>query len=470
MTMIDLALRPLWTSEAIAQATGGTASANFTISDISYDSREVGNGSLFIALKGENTDGHKFLAQAFERGAAGALVSEPVDFPHILVDDTTRALDDIGKAARERTEAVIIGVTGSAGKTGTKEALFAALNRASHGRAHRSVKSYNNHVGVPLSLGRMPAQSKYGIFEMGMNHKGELSALTRLVRPNVAIITTIAPAHVGFFKDESEIADAKGEIFEALEPGGTAIIPFDNAHYDRLRAKAERHADRIVTFGFGEGADVRALDHVPAPDGGSLVTAKVHGRMLVYTVREPGMHWIGNSLALLAAVDAVGADLAVAGLALAELAQMPGRGKRHRIKVRGGELLLIDESYNANPASMAATINELSRQPASRHLVCLGSMKELGEKSDHYHVELADSLNDGKIAFAALVGDEMGALARHLAQEERWSGRFAHCSDAKEAIAVLSQRLGAGDALLVKGSNTVGLAEVVRALTEDDEG
>ena len=469
MTMIDLQLRPLWTAREIADAVGGRASVDFAINGVSYDSREVGAGDLFVALTGENTDGHRFLPQAFARGAAGAIVSEPIDEPHILVDDSMAALEAMAKASRARSDAKIIGVTGSAGKTGTKEALFAALDRYSRGKAHRSVKSYNNHVGVPLSLARMPAATKFGIFEMGMNHPGELSALTRIVRPNVAIVTVIAPAHAGFFKDEAEIADAKGEIFEGLEPGGTAIVPFDSPHYERLRAKAEKHAAHVVTFGFKEGADVRALDHVRATGGGSLVTAKIGPRMLVYTVREPGDHWIGNSLALLAAVDAVGGDLAMAGLALAELAEMPGRGARHQVPVRGGSLLVIDESYNANPASMAATIRELGREDAVRKLVCLGAMKELGDKSDGYHAGLAEPLEDANVAFAALVGPEMQALAKALAKRPGWDGKYAHCGSAEEAIAILSQHLRADDALLVKGSNAVGLAKVVDALTGDND-
>lgn len=465
MTIIDLNLRPLWTSQDLADAMGGKASADFVVGGVSYDSREVGEGDLFVALTGENTDGHRFIDQAFGRKAAGALVSRPVDYPHILVDDTMRALEDLARASRARTDAKIIGVTGSAGKTGTKEALFAALDRYSRGRAHRSVKSYNNHVGVPLSLARMPTQTRFGILEMGMNHVGELSALTQIVRPDVAIVTTIAPAHVGFFRDEAQIAEAKAEIFEGLQPGGVAIIPFDNPHYEILRKKAERHAATVVTFGFGEGADVRAIDHIRSADGGSLVTAKVGPRMLVYTVREPGRHWIANSLALLAAVDVVGGDLAMAGLALAELVEMPGRGARHHIDVRGGELLLIDESYNANPASMAATIAELGREPSSRHLVCLGEMKELGDKSAEYHEALVEPLEKAKIDFAVLVGEEMRPLARRLADLSGWAGKFVHCTDVDQAIAMLGQRLGAGDALLVKGSNAVGLSRLVDVLT-----
>ncbi|MFL6861861.1 MAG: UDP-N-acetylmuramoyl-tripeptide--D-alanyl-D-alanine ligase, partial [Allosphingosinicella sp.] len=214
-------MSPLWTSSEIAAATGGTASAGFDVSGVAFDSREVEAGHLFVALKGEATDGHRFVTQAFERGAAGVVVSESVDGPQVRVADTMRALNDLGRASRARSEARICGVTGSVGKTGTKEALFAALDRAAPGRAHRSVKSYNNHTGVPLSLARMPRETRFGVFEMGMNHAGELAALTRLVRPHVAIVTAIAPAHREYFASEADIADAKAEIFEGLEPGGT---------------------------------------------------------------------------------------------------------------------------------------------------------------------------------------------------------------------------------------------------------
>ncbi len=463
---MSVAASNLWNSAALAAAVGGAVSANFGVSGVAYDSREVGPGDLFIALKGENTDGHQYLEQAFAQGAAGAIVSDGCAHPHVSVGDTAQALDALGKAARTRTQAAIIGVTGSAGKTGTKEALYAALDRCSGGAAHRSVKSYNNHVGVPLSLARMPADMRYGVLEMGMNHPGELSALTQLVRPHVAIVTTIAPAHAGFFKDEAEIADAKGEIFEGLEAGGTAILPFDSPHYARLRAKAEQHAAHIVSFGYGEGADVRVIEAVRAADGGSLVTAQIGDKSLIYTICEPGDHWVSNSLAVLAAVDAVGADLAQAGLALAELDPMPGRGKRDQVTAKGGHALLIDESYNANPASMAATIRELAKEPATRHIAVLGTMRELGEKSAAYHTDLAGPLAEAGVDLAVLVGDEIGALADALASGLAGPKAYVHFTSVTDATEFMQNELAAGDAVLVKGSNAVGLAKLVAALTD----
>jgi UDP-N-acetylmuramoyl-tripeptide--D-alanyl-D-alanine ligase len=265
-------MSPLWSALEIAEATGGTVHGEFQADTVAFDSREVDAGTLFIAMKGETTDGHRFLDGAFAAGAAGALVSQSIHHPHVQVADTTRALNDLARASRTRSGARICGVTGSVGKTGTKEALFAALDRSAPGSAHRSVKSYNNHTGVPLSLARMPRDARYGVFEMGMNHSGELAALTQLVRPHVAIVTAIAPAHREFFASEEEIADAKGEIFQGLEEGGTALVPFDSPHRDRLIAAARPYASNIVTFGLKQGADISAREAI-AVEGGTVVSA-----------------------------------------------------------------------------------------------------------------------------------------------------------------------------------------------------
>lgn len=458
----------LWTSAEIAAATKGKASADFGVSGVAFDSREVGEGDFFIALKGENSDGHGYLAQAFAQGASGALVSEDCEGPHVRVADTAAGLDALAKAARARCDGVIVGVTGSAGKTGTKEALAAALARMAPGRVHRSVKSYNNHVGVPLSLSRMPRDSRFAVLEMGMNHPGELRALTALVRPHIAIVTIIAPAHVEFFRDEADIADAKAEIFEGLEEGGTAIIPFDSPHYERLRDAASKHAARIVSFGLGEGADVRALDRVDAPGGGTMVTARIGEKLVCYTIASPGEHWVANSLAVMAAVDAAGGDLAAAGLALAELEGLVGRGKRHKIRVQGGDMLLIDESYNANPASMAVTIGQLGREPAERRIAVLGGMKELGRRSDELHVGLAGPLAEAKVDLAILVGPELAVLADALDGGKAGPGAWRHCDDVDAALDMVRQEMRAGDAILVKGSNMTGLSRLVTAFTDGE--
>jgi UDP-N-acetylmuramoyl-tripeptide--D-alanyl-D-alanine ligase len=451
-------MTPLWTSRDIAAACGGAASGDFSVTGVAFDSREIGPGDLFIALKGETTDGHRFADKAIAAGAAGLLVSEAAEAPHIRVADTMAALNDLGRAARARTSATVIAVTGSVGKTTTKETLFAALDRGAPGRVHRSVKSYNNHTGVPLSLARMPAETRFGVFEMGMNHEGEIRALTALGRPHVAMVTTIAPAHIEHLGSMEAIADAKAEIFEGLEPGGTAIIPFDSPYRDRLRAAAEQYAARVVTFGEGEGADARALYAMPASAGGTMVTARIGEAQLSFTVAQPGKHMVANALAVLAAVEAAGGDLGLAALSLAELESLKGRGARHVVPVDGGEALLIDESYNANPASMEATLAVLGAEPVSgRRIAVLGTMRELGAHSEAAHAALADPIAKAQVACAILVGDEMAPLARALPNS-------VQVPDAAAAIAALREQLRPGDAVLVKGSNAVGLAALVEAM------
>ena len=470
----DLLPLALWDAASIAQAVGGVASCDFQVAGVEIDSRDVVEGDLFFALRGEAMDGHMFVDAAFAKGAAAVVVDRLVDGPHILVADTTRALELLGAAARARTQALIVGVTGSVGKTGVKEALFAALERSSRGAAHRSVKSYNNHVGVPLSLAWMPAASHYGVFEMGMNHAGEIAALTAQVRPHIAMITTIAPAHIENLGSEEAIADAKAEIFAGLLPGGVAIIPADSPHYARLNRAAQQRGVNIVSFGRAAHAGVRLLDAVAAPGGGSLVTADLGDRRICYTVAAPGEHWIINSLAIMAAVRAADGDLGAAGLALAELPGLKGRGERSRLDLAdGGTVLLIDESYNANPASMRATLAQLGATPAKRRIAVLGAMKELGEFGPAFHVALAEHLHAAKVDNAILVGDEMRALADELGKSGTANlGNtlaFAHCLTPVEALAALRDLgLRHDDAVLIKGSNSVGLGAVVSALLAKD--
>lgn len=455
----------LWTSAEIAAATGGTASADFAVSGVAFDSREVGQGDLFIALKGELTDGHRFLGGAFAQGAGGAIVSTPVAHPHVVVADTTDALNALGVAARRRTKAVVAGVTGSVGKTSTKEALAAALARANKGAVHRSVKSYNNHTGVPLSLARMPAETHFGVFEMGMNHKGEIAQLTRLVRPRVALVTAIAPAHIENLGSLEAIAAAKAEIFEGLEPGGTAIIPFDSPYCGRLAEAARRHGAQVVTFGRQDGADVYARDVIQL-DSGTMIAAVLPGVELNFTLSQPGDHWVSNGLAVLAAVQAMGGDLAAAGLALGEMQGLKGRGERHSIALAsGGSALLIDESYNANSASMKATLSVLGAEPAARRIAVLGEMRELGADSEALHAELADPVLAANVDFALLVGPGMAPLADALAQRTK----VFHAPDAASALQTLEPTLRDGDAILIKGSNAVGLGQLVDALTAGND-
>lgn len=453
----------LWSSQEIADATGGTASQSFEVTGVTFDSREVGPGDLFVAMPGTVHDGHEFVAAAFQAGAAGVIVSQRVNGPHVLVEDTFAALQALGRASRERSRATILGVTGSVGKTSTKEALYAALDRNRPGKVHRSVKSYNNHTGVPLSLSRMPRDAELAVLEMGMNNKGEIAVLTRQVRPHVAIITAIAPAHIENLGSMEAIAAAKAEIFEGLEPGGTAIVPNDTLYRDLLVKAARRHADSIITFGGGD-ADVHAVHAVTAEGGGSLISAALLERELTFTISQRGEHWVTNSLAVLAAVEAVGCDVALAGLALADLGGLKGRGERHIIEIHGGEVLLIDESYNANPASMAATLKSLGEEPeVARRVAVLGPMRELGEHSAQLHAGLAPAVREAHVDQLILIGDEM----RPLAEKVIGNISLDLVANVDEATEALRRIVRPGDAVLVKASNSVGLAKLVESMAKE---
>lgn len=455
----------LWTAAEIAEATGGRASGDFEVGGVTFDSREVRPGDLFIAMPGTVHDGHKFVPSAVERGAAGLLVSQAVDAPHVLVDDSAAALDALGRAARARSSATMFGVTGSVGKTSTKEALYAALERWCRGRVHRSVKSYNNHTGVPLSLARMPRDTLYAVLEMGMNNAGEIARLTRMVRPHVALITAIGPAHIENLGSEEAIADAKAEIFEGLERAGVAILPNDTPHRDRLLKAARRNAGQIVTFGSND-ADVHAVHAVSAETGGSLITAALLERELTFTISQRGEHWVMNSLAVLAAVECVDGDVGIAGLGLADLGGLKGRGERRPVQLPGGEALLIDESYNANPVSVAATLKSLGKEPVEgRRIAVLGAMKELGGHSDALHAALAEPILEAGIARLILVGEETRPIEAGL------KGRVPveRAEDAEGAADLLLRLLRPGDAVLVKASNSVGLARLVERVSEGHE-
>lgn len=452
----------LWTSNEIARATGGTASEPFEVTGVTFDSREVGVGDLFVAMPGSVYDGHRFVAPAFKAGASGALVSKQVEGPHVLVKDVFAALEALGRASRERTRATIVGVTGSVGKTSTKEALYAALERNRPGKVHRSVKSYNNHTGVPLSLARMPRDAEFAVFEMGMNNAGEIRALVAQVRPHVALITAIAPAHIENLGSEEAIADAKAEIFQGLEPEGIAIVPNDTPHRDRLVKAARRYARRIITFGSGD-ADVHAIHAVAADGGGSLISASLLERELTFTISQRGEHWVSNALAVLAAVEAIGADVALAGLALADLGGLKGRGERHVIALDEGEALLIDESYNANPASMAATLKSLgAERDIARRIAVLGPMRELGAHSEALHAGLAPAITEAGVERLILIGPEMQPLADAINGQVQ-----VDCAqNVDEATDKLGSILRAGDAVLVKASNSVGLAKLVERVVK----
>jgi UDP-N-acetylmuramoyl-tripeptide--D-alanyl-D-alanine ligase len=456
----------LWTAEAVAAATRGRTSGDWVASGVSIDTRTLSPGDLFVALEGPNRDGHAFVAQALEKGAAGALVSRaPAGVERaaglVLVDDTQAGLEGLGRFGRERADARIVGVTGSVGKTGTKEALRHVLAR--QGPTHASAASHNNHWGVPLSLARMPERARFGVFELGMNHAGEIRALTRQVRPHVALITTVAAAHLEFFPSVAAIADAKGEIFEGLEPGGVAIVNRDDEHFARMRGHAERSpAGRIVTFGEHGEADWRLAELTLAAEGSDVTVRRKGGRPLAYRLGTPGRHLALNSLAVLAAVEALGADPELAARGLGDLRPPAGRGERRKVRLPGGgEALLLDESYNANPASMAAAIAVLGRLAGQRRVAVLGDMLELGPAAPELHAALAEALDAAGIELVFTCGPQMAHLHAALPAHRRGD----HAADSGALVGPVRDALRPGDAVLVKGSLGSRMAKVVEALS-----
>ncbi len=455
----------LWTGEEIKQATGGSVTdTSFHVTGVTIDSREVEAGDLFVAIEGER-DGHDFVADAFAKGAVAAIVSKsiagiPPGVHLIEVGNTLTALEALGTARRASSAAKIIAVTGSAGKTSTKEALCACL--APSGKTHGSVKSFNNHLGVPLTLARMPRDAAYGVFEIGMNHPGEIIPLTKMVRPHVAIVTTVQPVHLEFFTSVDAIADAKGEIFAGLEPGGTALINRDIPHYGRLAAFATKAAARILGFGEHEAAEIRLKNVVLQPDGSS-VDAVINGEDLLYRVGAPGHHMVMNSLAALGAVQAVGADLALAGLAYATTEAAEGRGRRHLVDFGGATFTVVDESYNANPASMRAAIDTLSAAepgPRGRRIAVLGDMLELGENSTTFHADLVQPLDRAGIELVFCAGPNMAHLWEALPPTRR--GVYGQSS--ADIVDVVRGEVRAGDVVMIKGSLGSRMRPIVDAL------
>jgi len=458
---------PLWTLGEIVRATRGTSlgAPENVVSGVSIDSRSLAPGEAFVAIRGLNRDGHAFVAAALDRGAACAIVDEtypPGDEQRLIrVTETLEALNALGRAARARArDAKVIAVTGSAGKTGTKEALRLAL--APSGAVHASAKSFNNQWGVPLSLANMPETTRFGVFEIGMNHAGEIDALTRLVKPHIAIVTTVAPVHLGFFRSVEEIADAKAEIFHGLEPGGIAIINRDIPYYQRLRDHALKHGDKIVGFGETQDAEARLIGAVLEP-GGSTVSADILGQTIDYRIGAPGRHVVQNSLAVLAAAKLAGADLTRAASALAGLHAQAGRGARTLIEAEGGSIAIIDESYNANPASMRAALAVFgltSRDQFRRKVAVLGDMLELGTDGPQLHRELAEFIDEAGVDVVFACGELMSSLFEALPANRRG----AYARTAEELESQLIAAVGPGDAIMVKGSLGSRMAPLVEAL------
>jgi UDP-N-acetylmuramoyl-tripeptide--D-alanyl-D-alanine ligase len=458
----------LWIVEAMAAAMRADkrGALPVDVSGLSIDTRTIAKGEAFFAIKGDSRDGHEFVEAALKAGGGLAVVARAqagrfADAPLLIVDDVLEALRDLARAARARTKAKVIAVTGSVGKTGTKEALRLALS--TDGETHASAASYNNHWGVPLSLARCPQGTKYAVFEIGMNHAGEITPLTKLVRPHVAIVTTVEPVHLEFFGTVEKIADAKAEIFLGVEPGGTAVLNRDNAQFSRLEAAAKAaKVSRIVSFGDNAKADTQLL-RVSLQADSSTVEARVLGTPITYKLGAPGRHIVLNSLGVLTATVLAGADLALAALALGNLRPTPGRGARVTLRVPGGSAVLIDESYNANPASMAAAIALLGQTPVGgrgRRIAVLGDMLELGPPGAELHRGLAVPLKEANIDLVYCSGPLMRSLWEALPSNRR--GGYADTAAALEP-AVL-EALRDGDAIMVKGSLGSKMGPIVKAL------
>jgi UDP-N-acetylmuramoyl-tripeptide--D-alanyl-D-alanine ligase len=460
---------PLWTLDAMAAAMKAerTGALPREVPGLSIDTRTLQRGEAFFAIQGETRDGHAFVEAALAAGAGLAVVAAdkraamPQGAPLLVVPDVLEALNDLARASRARSQARIVAVTGSVGKTGTKEALRLVLGR--QGETHASAASYNNHWGVPLSLALMAQSARFGVFEIGMNHAGEITPLTHLVRPHVAMVTTIAPVHLEFFGTLDAIADAKAEIFSGVEPGGAAVINADTAQFNRLKAAAQATGiARVVSFGTREDADARAAKVFLQAEV-STVQASILGHDVTYKLGAPGRHMVDNSLGVLAAAALLGADLALAALALAELKAPAGRGERITLDMPGGAMLLIDESYNANPTSMRAALALLGQAPMQglgRRIAVLGDMLELGPEGAALHAALSEAVLANAIDLVYCAGPLMKSLWDVLPSERR--GGYAENSAVLEPDVLGA--ITAGDAVMVKGSLGSRMGRIVKAL------
>ena len=448
----------LWTSEEAQGATLGIPSRIFEVNGLSIDTRTLRKNDLFVALRGESRDGHDFVKSAFDAGAGAALVTHrPADVASTLalltVANTQRALEDLAVAARARSDARIIAVTGSAGKTTTKEILRIALGAL--GATHASAASYNNHWGVPLSLASLPRDARYGVFEIGMNHFGEIRSLVGFVRPHVALVTTIAPAHLVFFGTCEAIADAKSEIFEGIAPGGAALIPSDSPYAERLVARARQaHVSRILKFGANAHSDARLTDYAEVEDG-AHIKADICGTPVEFRIGAPGKHVAENAVGALLAVAMADGDVLNAAAALRQFTALKGRGARFT----AGGVDVIDESYNANPASMAAALALLG-SAKGRRIAVLGDMLEMGPDGIAHHTGLAEPIERARADLVFVCGTQMKSLWDVLPASRR--GGYAATS--AELAAPLMAALKPGDTVLVKGSLGSKMAVIIDAL------
>ncbi len=459
---------PLWTGLGLVAPLGARVSGRppDRVDGVSIDTRTLAVGDLFVAIKGDTSDGHDYVRAAFEKGAAAAVIDEAHARALLgagalyVVKNTLAALEGLGRAARARSKARIAAITGSVGKTSTKEALRLVLSKI--GATHASAASYNNHWGVPLTLARMHADTRFGVFEIGMNHAGEITPLVGMVRPHVALITRIAPVHLEHFASVDAIAEAKAEIFSGIVKGGAAILPRDDAQFELLAKRAAASpAGFVLSFGAHEGADARLLSSTPDGEG-MRVEAEVLGRKLDYRIGAPGAHHAMNSLALLLAARALGADLEIAAAALAEYAAPVGRGRRETLALADGPCVLIDESYNANPVSMRAALDLLGAAQGGRRIAVLGDMLELGPKAREMHAALAEDVERNAVDLVFTAGPLMGELYAALPERAR-GGHGATSADIEASVVAVLQP---GDVVMIKGSNGSRMGRIVAALRE----
>ncbi|MDB5493700.1 MAG: murF [Phenylobacterium sp.] len=451
---------PLWTSDEIVAATGGQlAGKPFSATGVSIDTRTIEPGDLFVALGGVR-DGHEFVEQAMGKGAAGALASQPAPGSAVMVADTLQALEKLGAAARGRAAKARRGaITGSVGKTSVTQAVAAGLKLA--GRWHSSVRSYNNHIGVPLTLARMPRDTERAVFEIGMNHAEEIRPLSRMVRPHATLVTTVGPVHTEAFEDgETGVARAKAEVFDGLEPGGVAVLNADNRWFDLLKAEAEKAGAEVRTFGTTEGCDARLIDFQPADDH-AFVQARFHGKGLDFPILQTGLHWGLNAMAVLLMLEALDVDLGDSLAALGSFEPLAGRGAEQTIPVKGGHFTLIDESYNANPVSMASAIATLGARPtAGRRIVALTDMLELGAEGPGFHAALAEPLVAAKVDLVFCAGPLMKSLYDALPSTRRG----AYAESAADIAPQVARAAEPGDLVMVKGSNGSKAGLIAQAL------
>ncbi len=458
-------LETLWNAVDAVDATGGKGVSDWNATGVSIDSRTLRSGDLFVALSGPNFDGHDYVVDALRRGASASLISHrPKGMnkgaPVLEVKDTFVGLNRLGIAARARAKGKIIAITGSVGKTGVKEAIAKLLSRQAD--VSYSLGGLNNQIGVPLSLARLPEQAEFGVFELGMNHAGELTELSRMVRPLVAVVTTVELAHLKFFSSLAEIARAKAEIFRGLEDGGIAILNRDNLGYEILKNTAISVGAKIVTFGSHQEADFK-VNSFELGSENSVVNASFENFELNYRLEIPGYHWVLNSLAVLAAIHCSGANVFDAAQSFRNVTPIKGRGSRQRVKAVGFTFELIDDSYNASPASVKAALEVLTRielNTLGRRLAVLGDMLELGSNSQNLHMELVNKILDNKIDLVFAVGPRMRDLFDTLPTHQQ--GHWSETSE--ELLTFLIPQLQSNDVVLVKGSLGVGMSLIVDGL------